>query len=88
MEGSSGFRPGHSFGGVNVILCGDLHQFPPVACGKREALYHPINTTDPVDAQVGRRIYEEFTTIVLAQLRGSSSFISAMGWLRQDTWTC
>ena len=65
MEGSSGFRSGHSFGGLNVILCGDLHQFPPVACGKREALYYPINTKDSIDAQIGRRIYEEFTTLVI-----------------------
>lgn len=65
MEGSSGFRPGQSFGGLNVILCGDLHQFPPVACGKREPLYYPISTKDPMDAQIGRRIYEEFTTVVI-----------------------
>ena len=65
MEGSLGFQPGHSFGGLNVILCGDLHQFPPVACGKREALYHPISTKDSLDAQLGRRIYEEFTTVVI-----------------------
>jgi hypothetical protein len=64
-EGSSGFQPGQSFGGLNVILCGDLHQFPPVACGKREALYYPINTKDSMDAQIGRRIYEEFTTVVI-----------------------
>ena len=30
-EGSDSQRPGHSFGRVNVILCGDLHRFPPVA---------------------------------------------------------
>ena len=65
MEGSSGFQPGHSFGGLNIILCGDLHQFPPVACGKREALYHPLSMKDSVDAQIGRRIYEEFTTVVI-----------------------
>lgn len=34
MEGSEGFQRGMSFGGANVILCGDLHQFPPVACSK------------------------------------------------------
>jgi len=65
MEGSSGFRPGQSFGGLNIILCGDLHQFPPVACGKREALYYPISMKDPVDAQIGWHIYEEFTTVVI-----------------------
>lgn len=65
MEGSPGFHSGQSFGGLNVILCGDLHQFPPVACRKREALYHSINANDSVDAQIGRRIYEEFTTVVI-----------------------
>ena len=35
MEGSQGFRQGISFGGLNIILCGDLHQFPPVINGSR-----------------------------------------------------
>ena len=65
MEGAKGSRPGHSFGGLNVILCGDLHQFPPVACSKREALYHPLTTKDSTDAQVGRQTYEEFNTVVI-----------------------
>ena len=65
MEGAKGFRTGHSFGGLNVILCGDLHQFPPVACGKREALYYPLDTKDSVDAQVGRQTYDEFSTVVI-----------------------
>ena len=65
MEGSHGFRQGTSFGGLNVILCGDLHQFPPVACRKREPLYYPIGTDDPTTLQVGRRIYEEFSTVVI-----------------------
>ncbi|KAF9782784.1 hypothetical protein BJ322DRAFT_990533, partial [Thelephora terrestris] len=65
MEGSQGFQQGMSFGGVNVVLCGDLHQFPPVACRKREPLYYPISTEDPTALQVGRRIYEEFSTVVI-----------------------
>ena len=65
MEGSQGFRQGFSFGGLNVILCGDLHQFPPVACAKREPLFYPISTDDKIPAQVGRKIYEEFSTIVI-----------------------
>lgn len=31
-----------SFGGVNVILVGDLHQFPPVACSPRDYIGHLI----------------------------------------------
>ena len=67
MEGSQGFQRGMSFGGLNVILCGDLHQFPPVACGKREPLYYPINSADPIPFQIGRKIYEEFSTVVILQ---------------------
>ena len=67
MEGSEGFQRGVSFGGLNVILCGDLHQFPPVACGKREPLYYPIKMDEPIMLQVGRRIYEEFSTVVILQ---------------------
>jgi len=65
MHGAKGFRTGYSFGGLSVVLCGDLHQFPPVACSKREALYYPLDTKDSVDAQVGRQTYEEFTAVVI-----------------------
>jgi PIF1-like helicase len=66
MEGLSDRQSGSSFGGANVILCGDLHQFPPVAVSNSEALYWPINTqNDKMDTQIGRRIYEEFTTVVI-----------------------
>jgi len=66
LEGAPYARQGHSFGGLNVILCGDLHQFPPVACAKSEALYHPVNLAkDSDDAKIGRRIYEEFSTVVV-----------------------
>ncbi|THG98262.1 hypothetical protein EW026_g3885 [Hermanssonia centrifuga] len=55
-----------SFGGINVILCGDFHQFPPVATGPREALYHPGSLAiDSTEMQLGRSIYEEFTTVVI-----------------------
>jgi len=65
VEDSPHTRDGHSFGGLNVILCGDLHQFPPVACAKSEALYHPVHLAkDSDDAKIGRCIYEEFSTVV------------------------
>ena len=55
-----------SFGGINVILCGDIHQFPPVATAKADALYNPISTTfDSINSTIGRQIYEEFTTVVI-----------------------
>ena len=66
LEGTPCSHQDHSFGGLNVILCGDLHQFPPVACAKSEALYHPVNLAkDSDDSKIGRRIYEEFSTVVI-----------------------
>lgn len=64
-QGDAG-KSSDSFGGINVILCGDFHQFPPVACAVTEALYYPTNiATDSVDSQIGRAIYEEFDTVVI-----------------------
>ena len=55
-----------SFGGINVIFCGDFHQFPPVTCAASEALYQPQNmSADTVESQLGWAIYEEFTTVVI-----------------------
>lgn len=54
-----------SFGGTNVILCGDMHQFPPVAGGKRSALYTPTETWDSNEDKVGSMLYKEFSTVVL-----------------------
>ncbi|TFY81855.1 hypothetical protein EWM64_g2158 [Hericium alpestre] len=55
-----------SFGGINVILCGDFHQFPPVAVANHEALYLPADLTrDSLDSQIGRAIYEEFKDVII-----------------------
>src|SRR5438876_7865334 len=65
-QGSDSEQPGYSFGGVNVILCGDLHQFPPVAQPPMQYLYRPSNMElDPIECQIGRAIYEEFSTVVI-----------------------
>lgn len=68
------------FGGVNIIICGDFHQFPPIVSQKEGALYHPIHgsvtegspnvpkTPDQVKNDLsiaGRAIYEKFQTVVL-----------------------
>ena len=55
-----------SFGGINVILCGDFHQFPPVATSPSEALYFPSKPErESVDSQLGGAIYMEFATVVI-----------------------
>ena len=55
-----------SFGGLNVIICGDLHQFPPVARSQSSALYYPSDPMrDSIESQLGHAIYEEFSTMVI-----------------------
>lgn len=55
------------FGGINVIICGDFHQFPPVGAKCRSPLYVSNNTSlgDKIDDCMGRVIYEGFTTVVV-----------------------
>ncbi|OSC97674.1 hypothetical protein PYCCODRAFT_1330794, partial [Trametes coccinea BRFM310] len=51
---------------LNLILCGDFHQFPPVAVSPREALYRlPNLERDDADCLLGRKLYKEFTTVVI-----------------------
>ena len=58
-----------SFGGINVIFCGDFHQFPPVTCTASEALYQPQSmSADTVESQLGWAIYKEFTTVVILRV--------------------
>jgi PIF1-like helicase len=65
-EGTEIHHDGASFGGINVVLCGDLHQFPPVAESRREYLYRPnISASNPLECQIRRIIYEVFDTVVI-----------------------
>ena len=65
-EGSSSEKPGYSFGGISIILCGSLHQIPPVAKASQDLLYQPINIAkDSIECQIRRAIFEEFTTVVI-----------------------
>ena len=53
------------FGGLNVILVGDFHQFPPVVARRSAPLYWTANPVqDSEDDIIGRKIYEQFTTVV------------------------
>ncbi len=54
------------FGGINVILCGDFHQFPPVVSAKNAPLYHfeLMENRHRLDDAVGREIYEQFKVVV------------------------
>ena len=54
-------KPDELFGGVNVCLCGDIHQFPPVVGSTSSPLYWPVNPgKDTGDVLLGGRIYENF----------------------------
>lgn len=68
------------FGGINVILAGDFHQFPPVATKKRAPLYYEIDIEkgDTVEECTGRETYEMFQTVVILkeQVR-----VTDPGWL-------
>jgi hypothetical protein len=55
-----------AFGGVNVIIAGDFHQFLPVIGGASNgALYTPTGPNATSEMLVGRLIYEQFWTVVL-----------------------
>ena len=65
-QGSSSEKPSYLFGGVNVILCGDLHQFPPVTKESQDSLYWPTNLADnSMECQIGCTIYKEVQTVVI-----------------------
>ncbi|KAG8702074.1 hypothetical protein FRC08_003717, partial [Ceratobasidium sp. 394] len=53
------------FGGINVVVCGDGHQFPPVQGGAAGALYRKPEPGDSTEAKLGRDIFKRFTTIVV-----------------------
>ena len=65
MEGS-GLDTGAAFGGLNIILCGDLHQFAPVTCSPWEALYRPVDiANDTIEQALGRSLYKVFDKVVI-----------------------
>ena len=53
------------FGGMNVILVGDFHQFPPVVARRSAPLYWPTDARhDSEEDILGRKIFEQFSTVV------------------------
>ena len=48
-----------------MILCGDFHQFPPVAEKKTAALYYPANAKYNTEEEcLGSELYACFRTVV------------------------
>lgn len=65
-QGSPSGKHSYSFGGVNMILCGDLHQFPLVTKESQDCLYQPTNLArNSTECQIGCAIYEELQTVVI-----------------------
>jgi hypothetical protein len=82
-ENGSSPNSSASFGGLSVILCGDLHQFPPVETASYEALYRPTKSaTEPEDVQMGRRIYQEFNTVVVLKEQRRVTDTEWLGFLQ------
>ncbi|KIL65995.1 hypothetical protein M378DRAFT_75913 [Amanita muscaria Koide BX008] len=52
------------FGGRDIILTGDFHQFPPVG-NKQSALYCPTSPHDSKDSILGKTIFDSFDTVVI-----------------------
>ena len=53
------------FGGLNIILVGDFHQFPPVVARRSAPLYWPVNSRQDTEEDIlGRKIFEQFSTVV------------------------
>ena len=59
--GDFSVEPSIPFGGISVVLLGDMHQFPPIANTNKE-LYN----SSPIDycSSLGRTLFEQFETVI------------------------
>ncbi len=53
------------FGGINVIICGDFHQFPPVCSQPLAPLYWPASMDELNDDTMGSKLYLKFTIVII-----------------------
>ena len=80
------------FGSLNVLLCGDFFQLPPVL---ERALYQTVIPSASPEYHQGRRAYESFTTTVVlthvmrqqGEDEESRQFRQALNELREDAVT-
>ena len=55
-----------SWDGTSVIVTGNEHQFPPVACSMHEALCFPSQPSqDSALSLIGQPLYEEFCMVIM-----------------------
>ena len=53
------------FGGLNVIVTGDFHQFPHVVACQSAPLYWPVDSRrDSEEEIIGQKVFEQFTMVV------------------------
>ncbi len=78
MDRVRGYAEDLAFGGLNVIISGDFHQFPPVCSRKSAPLYWRPSTDDTNEESMGSELYLKFNKVVILkdQVR-----VTDEGWL-------